>query len=288
MEEVRTFTSSEHAIHHADALELLQSGVVANESVSLIFADPPYNIGKNFNGLRDKWPSEDEYLVWFETWLDLCLLKLKPNGSLYVMCATQSFAPVDLMLRRKLTVLSRIVWNYDSSGVQAKRHFGSLWEPIFHCVKNPDDYIFNAKDILVEAKTGGQRKLIDYRKKVPTPYQTQKVPGNVWQMPRVRYRMDEYEDHPTQKPLQLLRLIVRASSNIGDTVLDPFGGTFTTAAAAQIEGRHSISIEINEDYLKIGLRRLGISQNYNGEPLKRLQKSYSKPLGKAQELTLFE
>lgn len=86
------------------------------------------------------------------------------------------------------------MWHYDSSGVQATKYFGSMYEPILHCVKDKNNYIFNADDIKVEAKTGAQRKLIDYRKSVPTPYNTEKVPGNAWYFPRVRYRMEEYEN----------------------------------------------------------------------------------------------
>ena len=84
------------------------------------------------------------------------------------------------------------------------------------------------------------------------------MPGNVWEFPRVRYRMNEYEKHPTQKPVALLERIVRASSNPGDLVLDPFAGTFTTSFVAKKLGRQSIGIEIEEDYVKIGLRRLQI------------------------------
>ncbi|MEN1396534.1 DNA methyltransferase, partial [Pseudomonas aeruginosa] len=72
--------------------------------------------------------------------------------------------------------------------------------------------------------------LIDYRKNPPQPYNHQKVPGNVWDFPRVRYLMDEYENHPTQKPEALLKRIILASSNPGDIVLDPFAGSFTTGA----------------------------------------------------------
>ena len=58
-------------------------------------------------------------------------------------------------------ILARIVWHYDSSGVQAKNYYGSLYEPILFAVKDKDNYVFNAQDILVEAKTGAKRKLID-------------------------------------------------------------------------------------------------------------------------------
>ena len=277
-----------HLIIWGDTLEAL-SGKIPDGSVDLIFADPPYNIGKNFNGRKDKWISKEVYLQWCYKWIDLCLRKLKDKGSFYLMAATQNMPYFDIYLRGKICILSRIVWSYDSSGVQAKKYYGSLYEPILFCVRNKQQYTFNADDILVEAKTGAARKLIDYRKPVPTQYSTRKVPGNVWEFPRVRYRMDEYEKHPTQKPVALLERIVRASSNPGDLVLDPFAGTFTTSFVAKKLGRQSIGIEIEEDYVKIGLRRLQIMTHYRGEELKRQPRSYEEQLNPTQQtLKLFE
>jgi len=205
------------------------------------------------------------------------------------MTATQNMPFFDIFLRKRLTILSRIVWSYDSSGVQARNYYGSLYEPILFGVKNHDNYTFNADDILVEARTGATRKLIDYRKSVPTMYNSKKVPGNVWNIPRVRYRMDEYENHPTQKPTALLDRIIRASSNPGDLVLDPFSGTFTTSSVAQALGRESIGIEADEEYVKIGLRRLEIQETYNGEILRREPKTYEQQESPAQQhLAIFE
>ena len=277
-----------HLIIWGDTLEALSSKI-PDDSVDLIFADPPYNIGKDFNGRKDKWISEEVYLQWCYKWIDLCLRKLKDKGSFYLMAATQNMPYFDIYLRRKICILSRIVWSYDSSGVQAKKYYGSLYEPILFCVRNKQQYTFNADDILVEAKTGAARKLIDYRKPIPTQYSSRKVPGNVWEFPRVRYRMDEYEKHPTQKPVALLERIVRASSNPGDLVLDPFAGTFTTSFVAKKLGRQSIGIEIEEDYVKIGLRRLQIMTHYRGEELKRQPRSYEEQLSPTQQtLKLFE
>jgi site-specific DNA-methyltransferase (adenine-specific) len=84
--------------------------------------------------------------------------------------------------------------------------------------------------------------------------------------------MKEYEEHPSQKPEALLERIIKVSSNKGDTVLDPFSGTFTTSAVAQKLGRKTIGIEIEEEYVKTGIRRLSISNEYNGETLKPLDK----------------
>ena len=281
----KTFVKNDHKIIWGDALEVMANGIQDN-SIDLIFVDPPYNIGKDFNGRKDKWNTEKEYLDWCCQWLDLCVKKLKDTGSLYVMAATQNMPHIDLYLRGKLEILSRIVWYYDSSGVQAKQYYGSLYEPILFCVKDKNQYTFNSNDILVDAKTGAQRKLIDYRKAVPAMYNTKKVPGNVWEIPRVRYRMDEYEDHPTQKPIALLERIITASSNPGDLILDPFSGTFTTSFVAKQLGRRSIGIEIDEKYVKIGLRRLQILTEYKGEKLKRDPKSYERSL--PQQKTLFE
>lgn len=271
---MKVFEIENNKIIHGDALQVLNECVEDN-SVDLIFADPPYNIGKDFAGCKDKWKSDEAYLEWCYTWLDLCIQKLKPTGAFYVMTSTQFMPYFDIFLRKKLNILSRLVWYYDSSGVQAKQYFGSLYEPILFCVKDKKHYTFNADDILVEAKTGAKRRLIDYRKTPPQPYKATKVPGNVWEFPRVRYRMEEYEKHPTQKPIALLERIIKASSNEGDMVLDPFSGTFTTAYVAQSLNRKSIGIELQEEYIEIGLRRLGLAQSYNRESLNKVEKDLS-------------
>lgn len=270
--DIETWGNDKLQIFHGDALDVLQA--IPDSSVDLIFVDPPYNIGKDFAGRKDKWDTDEDYLNWCYLWIDLCIKKLKPTGAFYVMTSTQFMPYFDLYIREKMTILSRIVWAYDSSGVQARRYFGSLYEPILYCVKDKNNYTFNADDIMIEAKTGSQRKLIDYRKNPPQPYKNEKVPGNVWNFCRVRYRMDEYENHPTQKPISLLERIIKASTNEGDVVLDPFCGSFTTGYVAKELGRQFIGIEIQEEYYKIGLRRLGLASEYKHEKLTREQKSY--------------
>ncbi len=273
------FATDDCEVYLGDALSILRNDI-PDSSVNLIFADPPYNIGKRLSNFVDKWPTNQDYINWCENWLDICISKLTDNGSIYVMSSTQFMPYIDLFLSKRLEVLSRIIWHYDSSGVQAKRFYGSLYEPILFGVKDRSNYTFNSNDIMITAKTGAERRLIDYRKPVPTPYNTTKVPGNVWYFPRVRYRMEEYEEHPTQKPESLLERIIKASSNRGDVVLDPFAGTFTTCAVAERLGRHSIGIELQKEYFKIGLRRLEITSEYESEvlePIKKNHRSRRKP-----------
>ena len=253
-----------------DSLSVLKK--MKDKSVQLIFADAPYNIGKDFGNNSDKWESVHAYIEWCKTWIDECMRVLSDNGTMYFMTATQHMPYLDVFASEKYNVLCRIIWSYDSSGVQSKKIFGSLYEPILMISKtNKASYTFNYKDILVEAKTGAKRKLIDYRKNPPQPYSSEKVPGNVWDFSRVRFKMDEYENHPTQKPESLLERIIKASSNPGDVVLDPFSGSFTTSAVAVRLGRVGVGIDMNEEYYEIGLRRTGITMTRNGKSLEKVK-----------------
>lgn len=249
-----------------DCLQVLKN--IRSNSINLIFADAPYNIGKDFGNNKDKWENLQSYIEWCKAWIDECLRVLKDEGTMYFMTATQHMPYLDVYVSEKYNVLCRIVWTYDSSGVQSKKMYGSLYEPILMVNKSAKaKYVFNYQDILVEAKTGAKRKLIDYRKNPPQPYSTEKVPGNVWDFSRVRFKMDEYENHPTQKPEALLERIIKASSNEGDVILDPFGGSFTTCAVAVRLGRNAVGIDMNREYFEIGIRRTGIAVEYEGKSL---------------------
>ncbi|WP_260863521.1 adenine-specific DNA-methyltransferase [Citrobacter sp. Marseille-Q6884] len=275
------FGDESKKIIQGDALTELKK--LPSESVDLIFADPPYNIGKDFDGMVESW-DEESFLSWLFECIEECHRILTPQGTMYIMNSTENMPYIDLKCRQLFTIKSRIVWSYDSSGVQAKKFFGSMYEPILMLVKDQKNYTFNHDDILVEAKTGAKRALIDYRKNPPQPYNQKKVPGNVWAFPRVRYLMDEYENHPTQKPKALLERIILASSNPGDKVLDPFAGSFTTGATAVALGRKFVGIEINTEYVKMGLRRLSISSHFSQNELAKVKKRKTKNLSKKSRL----
>ena len=269
--EKATLTKKENGYSCAvlgDCLDVL--GNMKSNTIDLVFADPPYGIGKDFGISKDSFLNVNEYLNWSISWIDECMRVLKPGGTMYFMSSTQFMPALDRYVDDNYFVINRIVWIYDSSGVQSKSKFGSLYEPILMVTHNKNvNYTFNYQDILIEAKTGAKRKLIDYRKTPPTPYNVMKVPGNVWDFSRVRFKMDEYENHPSQKPEALLERVILASSNKGDIVLDPFSGSFTTSSVAVRLGRKAIGIDINPDYYKIGLRRTGIASEYDGELLIR-------------------
>lgn len=140
-----------------DSLSVLKK--MKDKSVQLIFADAPYNIGKDFGNSSDKWESVYAYIDWCKSWIDECMRVLSDNGTMYFMTATQHMPYLDVFVSEKYNVLCRIIWAYDSSGVQSKKIYGSLYEPILMINKSKKAiYTFNYNDILVEAKTGAKRK----------------------------------------------------------------------------------------------------------------------------------
>jgi DNA modification methylase len=97
-----------HRLINSDVFCGLES--VPKKSIDLVFIDPPYNIGKDFNTMKDKWKTDEGYLNWSYRWIDICIKKLKSNGSLYIMTSTQFMPYFDIYIRQKMTILSRIVW----------------------------------------------------------------------------------------------------------------------------------------------------------------------------------
>src|SRR5699024_7538839 len=95
-----------------------------------IFADQPYNIGKNFGNNKDSWENTRKYVEWNKLWINEAMRLLKKDGTMYLMTATQYMPYIDVYMQENYHVLSRIVWSYDSSGVQSKKMYGSLYEPI--------------------------------------------------------------------------------------------------------------------------------------------------------------
>lgn len=159
--ELTWFGNEAKTIIYGDAFAELKK--LLTESVDLIFADLLYNIGKNFDGLIEAW-KEDLFIDWLFEVIAECHRVLKKQGSMYIMNSTENMLFIDFQCCKLFTIKSCIVWLYDSFGVQAKKHYGFMYELILMMVKDAKNYTFNGDAILVEAKTGLQRALIDYCK----------------------------------------------------------------------------------------------------------------------------
>jgi adenine-specific DNA-methyltransferase len=233
-------------VFNEDCIETMKR--IDSESIDLIVADPPYNIGKDYKNGSDK-QSRESYLRFITNQIEGYYRILKPNGSLIIYTGKQFNPYYHIEIEKYMTIQNNIIWFYDSSGVQAKTKYGSLYEPIIYATKHNKKYCFNIEEAQIESYTGSVRKLLDYRKNPPQPYNSKKNCGDVWYFPRVRYRMPEYTPHPTQKPLSICERIIKVHSNEGDLVYIPFGGSGSEIITCIKNNRNFISSELNKDYI---------------------------------------
>lgn len=233
-------------IYNMDCVEYIKT--LPDECVDLIIADVPYNIGKNYGNDSDK-QDKDIYIKNLKSWISEFDRVLKPNGSLFIYTGKQYYPYYYIEIEKYMNIKNEIIWIYDSSGVQAKTKYGSLYEPLIWATKHNKKYTFNKEYAMVEAKTGAKRKLIDYRKNPPQPYNTIKVDGDVWRYTRVRFKMKEYTKHPTQKPLSICDRIIQVHSNEGDLVYIPFAGSGSEIVSCINNNRNYITTEISKQYI---------------------------------------
>jgi site-specific DNA-methyltransferase (adenine-specific) len=244
-----------------DCIELL--GKVKEPFADLVFADPPFNIGYQYDKYHDK-VEKNNYLAWTRDWMAACERILKPSGSFYVAIGDDYAAHIRIIGEELgLTVRNWIIWYY-TFGQQTKLKFAKSHTHILYFVKDPKDFIFN--DYAIRVPSDRQLIYNDSRSN-----STGKIPDDTWNCySRVCGTFKEREGwHPCQMPELLLARIIAVSSNPGDLVFDPFNGSGTTAAAALQLGRDYCGIDISEDYTKNTEKRLAelskqIKQHCNG------------------------
>ncbi|MBE7636051.1 site-specific DNA-methyltransferase [Sneathiella sp. P13V-1] len=234
--------ATDHKLLCGDALSLLAEE--ASESVDLIIADPPYNLGKNYGNNIDL-KERAEYQTFTRAWLEEARRILKPGGSLFCFMGVKFIARLYVTLEEELELTPQgwITWHY-TQGIGRKRGFSPRHEDILWFSKG-EEATFNLDDVRIPQKY--------YRKRNNMAGAN---PGDVWQFSHVHYCAAERQPHPTQKPEALIERIIMAASNAGDVVLDPFMGSGTTNRVAKILGRHSIGFDINPDYLEMSKTRL--------------------------------
>ena len=234
---------------HGDCREELQKRKAG--SVRLIFADPPYNLGVDYGeGVEADEREYDEYLGWCGEWIEHCVTRLTDDGSLWLMINDEWAAHMSVLLTKSwLTHRSWIKW-YETFGVNCSNNFNRCSRHIFYCVKDPENFVFNAD--AVRRSSDRQTKHNDKRADPGG-----KIWDNVWEIPRlVENSKERIPDFPTQIPLAIMRAIVGCASNPGDTVLDPFSGSASTGVAAIESGREYIGIEKNKNYCRLSKQRL--------------------------------
>jgi len=217
----------------------------------LIIIDPPYNLDRNFSGLKFKRMKDEDYLNYLESWFPKILKTLKPDGSVYLCGDWKCTAALYNIMNKYLTVLNRITWQREKGRGSVKNWKNSM-EDIWFAVKNPQAYYFNVDAVKIRRKVlapythDGQPK--DWQKTEEGNFRMTH-PSNFWDDITVPYwSMPENTDHPTQKPEKLITKLILASCPQDGLVFDPFLGSGTTSVVAKKLGRNYCGIEVNPEY----------------------------------------
>lgn len=240
-------------ILNIDALEGIKG--IPDNSLDLVISDPPYGLGKDYGNDSDK-KATVEFLQWTETWLSLVMPKIKKTGSLYIFTTWRYSPEIFMILKSQMTMMNEIIWDrrVPSMGGSTRR-YSSVHDTIGFFVKSKD-YYFDLDAIRIpydeETKKARSRSIFVGKKWLEVGYN----PKDLWTVSRLHKIHPEREDHPTQKPLEIIERMVRASCPTNGVVLDPFVGSGTTTAACLLNNRHYIAFELNPLYYKITLNRM--------------------------------
>ena len=238
-------------LYHGESLALMAS--LPAESVDCIWTDPPYNLsndgitcvsGRMVKVNKGEWDRSqgvdiDHHIN--KTWLAACYRLLKPTGTIWVTGTMHVYPSVGFAMQQLgFRILNDIIWEKPAPPPNLGcRCFTHSTELIFWATKarkGKDHYTFNYKTMKAE---NGDKQM-----------------KNVWKMPAAGKDEERYGKHPTQKPVELVTRCLRASTNPGDLVFDPFAGSSTTGLAALALDRRFIGCEANENYIELSIKRL--------------------------------
>ncbi|MEN9576290.1 MAG: Modification methylase MboII [Verrucomicrobiota bacterium] len=247
-----------------DSIEWLRTLDAA--SVDLVFADPPYNIRK---AEWDDLGSMQEYTAWSRLWIGEAARVLKATGTLYVCGFSEILADVKVAVVPLFDGCRWLVWHYKN-----KANLGNGWgrshESILHFRKSKE-FTFNTDAVRIpygahtlkypdhpQAETSqyGKGRIPAAERPDWTPNPLGAKPKDVIELPTTCNGMGEKTPHPTQKPEELLRKLVLASSNPGDLVVDPFSGSGTTVVAAEQLGRRWLGCDNSAEHNEWAIERL--------------------------------
>jgi len=274
-----------HSALTMDCCELLAK--LPDKSVQLIVCDPPYNIQ------LASWDVHSDYLAWSTKWLSEAERVLSDSGSIAIFGGLQYQAEAgsgDLLtlisyLRKhsEMRLVNLIIWNYPN-GMGAHRFFANRHEEIAWFGKTKK-YFFNLDAVREKFDEKTKATYLRDKRLRPESVEKGKNPSNVWRMMRLNGNSKERVGHPTQKPCEVIRRLVRGLSYPGSVVVDFFGGSGVTTRIAIEEGRHSIICDADaqmQTYVKKQLENMGtdmLSPNYQVETdLKPEHPVFNKPL----------
>ena len=249
-------------LYNLDVLDFFE--MLPDQSIHLIFADPPYNIKK---AEWDTFESQKKYIDWSLKWIKEAGRVLHPTGSLYICGFSEILADIKWAASHLFKGCKWLVWYYRN-----KANLGSDWgrshESLLHFRKSRT-FIFNRDEVRVpynahtlryparpQAQSSQYSRENRQKEYIWTPNPDGAKPKDVFELPTLSNHSWEKTLHPTQKPIELVKKVILASSNQDSLIIDPFGGSGTTYAIAEAFNRRWLGTEVNGDYCEIIKKRL--------------------------------
>lgn len=261
-----------------DCIEWLKS--LEDESVDMIFADPPYNIKK---ADWDTFESQEQYIKFSIAWIEQAARVLKPTGTLFVCGFSEILADIKHPASKYFKSCRWIIWNYKNKANLGK-DWGRSHESIMHFRKTKN-FTFNIDNIRIpysehtlkypshpqaatsqySGKGQNDNTLWEPNPLGAKPKDVLEIPQDIIEVPTTCNGMHEKTPHPTQKPEELLRKLILASSNEGDIILDPFCGSGTTPVCSQQLNRKWMACDLSAEYLDWAANRIELVEDWTQE-----------------------
>ena len=264
------YRNKNNILYEGDSIEWLKG--LCDETIDLIFADPPYNIKK---ADWDKFESQEKYIEWSMKWIREASRVLKSHGTLYICGFSEILADLKHPSMKYFKKCKWIIWYYKNKANLGK-DWGRSHESILHLRKtkiftmNIDDVRIPYSKHTLKYPSHPQAETSQYgnggkRKDIWSPHPKGAKPKDIIEVPTICNGMEEKTAHPTQKPEELLRKLILASSNPNDLVVDPFSGSGTTLVVAEQLGRRWLGCDISHEYNEWAIDRLENVQHKNKE-----------------------
>lgn len=247
------------------------------ERVDLVFADPPFNIGFDYGGEYDDNLNSAEYSGWSRQWLSEVYRLLKPTGTFWLAIGDEWVADLRIAAREiGFHLRSWVVWYY-TFGVNSPKKFTRSHAHLLYFTKHPTQFTFNVDEIRVPSARAVVYNDARANPKGRLPDDTwilrpQEIPAgfpadhDTWHFPRIAGTFRQRQPGaPNQMPEQLLGRVIRACSNPGDLVMDPFVGTGTTLVVAKKLARDYLGYEISAAFALAARARIAAAAR--GDPL---------------------